>query len=109
MFGHCFLPPLDSVKKREPTFIVRVCQNRRGATFVDYLMITAVVAGVALPIAMKYLLEPINTSLLSQRQNLVSFLAQDRKQNVPNAWFSQEQQGEPGGKGDLPPVKDLSD
>jgi len=76
---------------------------------VDYLMITAVIAGVALPIAMKFILGPVSDNLIGQRQSLVSFLAQDRKQNVPNAWFSQENQGETGGKGQLPPVKDLAD
>lgn len=81
----------------------------RGNSTVDYLMLTAAVAGIGVPIMMRYFGGPIIDTLTGQREQLVSFLAQDRKQSVPNEWFSYETPAEPDGGPDLKEGKDLSE
>jgi len=82
--------------------------NQCGSTVVDYLMLTAAVAGIAVPIVMKFFGEPIMATFQSQRQTLVSFIAQDRKQPVPNIWFSRERLGITGGENELNEVGELA-
>jgi len=68
--------------------------NQRGSVVVDYLLITAVVAAVGVPLIMKFFGEPIRRTLLGNRQELVSYLAQDRKETVPGVWFSKVDQAD---------------
>lgn len=81
--------------------------NCRGAGVVDYLMITIVIAAVAVPIIQSTFGEQINAALFSNRQKLVAFIAQQPKHTVPNQWFSQEPLGEVGGGGKVPEPKEL--
>ncbi|MBI4405632.1 MAG: hypothetical protein HY537_15835 [Deltaproteobacteria bacterium] len=67
----------------------------RGAAVSDYLLIMTAIVGVAVPLVFKYLGEPLQRSFVQNRQNLVDFVAQNRKQTVPNVWFSKaEKMGE---------------
>lgn len=63
---------------------------QRGATVVEYLMLTAVVAGIGVPLVLNFFGEPLLRSFEKNRETLVQFIAQDRKQSVPYPWFSQE-------------------
>lgn len=82
--------------------IWRSFQSNAGSVVVDYLLTTAMVAGVLVPIILKFGGESFKASLFGQRQKMVSFLAQDRKQNVPSSWFSQE--NPPEVRGDNPNI-----
>jgi hypothetical protein len=62
----------------------------QGNTFVDYMMISLVVAGIGVPLVMKYFGEPIRKTLFEQRRSLVDFVAQTPKRAVPNIWFARE-------------------
>jgi hypothetical protein len=84
-------------------------QNQKGATMVDYMMLTAAVAGIGVPVMMRFFAGPINNSLLSKRQNLVSFLAQDRKEKIPNEWFGREGQPDLKEPSKLANVKNFED
>lgn len=63
---------------------------QQGATVIEYLMLTAVVAGVVVPIVLNVFGGPLQQVFKKNRQTLVQFIAQDRKQSVPYPWFSQE-------------------
>ena len=78
-----------------------VHSHPRGNAFVDYLMMTAVVAGIMVPIVNRFFGQAIMDSLFANRQRLVDFIAQTPKRPVPNLWFAIERQGEVGGNGDV--------
>jgi hypothetical protein len=86
---------------------VKYLSSRKGSAVVDYLMIIGVIAGIAVPIVMKYFGEPLMRTMTSQREKLVSFVAQTPKRTVPNIWFSRERVVDPGG-GDLEGAKDMN-
>lgn len=81
----------------------------RGQGVVDYLMVTAVVAAVAVPIIQIYFGDQLRESLFNKREELVTFIAQTPKRPVPNLWFAQDRQGTTGGKGTLNDPKNLED
>lgn len=67
----------------------------RGAALADYLLVTAAVAAITLPLASHYIGDRTLGVLRSRRQQLVSFIAQDRKKTVPNEWFNVERVPDP--------------
>lgn len=67
----------------------------RGNTFVDYLLLSLVIAGIAIPIVMRFFGDPIRQTLFNNRQSLVDFLAQTPKRPVPNLWFAKERVASP--------------
>jgi hypothetical protein len=90
--------------------------NSRGSSVVDYLMITAVVSAVVVPIILNKFGEPLMKTMTSERQKLVNFVGQTprgRKPPVPSTWFSQEKVAKPQGQdlgtpGQLPPGAELN-
>ncbi len=84
-------------------------RNQNGGAFTDYLMITAVIASVCVPLVDNLFGRRLIKSFYSQRDKLVGFLSQKPKHNypVPNYWFSAEKQGETGGGGKIAPVGDV--
>jgi hypothetical protein len=62
--------------------------NQKGQGTVDYLMLTALIAGVLVPIILKNFGEPMLRTMTNEKDRLVGFVAQNKKQKVPNAWFS---------------------
>lgn len=90
--------------------------NQRGSSVVDYLMLTALVAGVVVPIIFTKFGAPLMKSMESEREKLVNFIGQTprgRKPPVPSAWFSQKppasaQSRQLGQPQELPPGAELS-
>lgn len=82
----------------------------------DYLMLTALVAGVVVPILFTKFGAPLMKSMESEREKLVNFIGQTprgRKPPVPSAWFSQQTPASPqsrqlGQPQELPPGAELS-
>lgn len=87
--------------------------KQKGSAVGDYLLLIAAIAGVLIPLVMKYFGEPILKTFTSQRGRLVEFVAQtpvrQPGKTVPNSWFGQEKMAEyPGGE-DLSGGEDLTD
>jgi hypothetical protein len=91
--------------------------NQRGSSMVDYIMMTALVAGIVVPVIYTKFGAPFMESMESERGKLVNFIGQTprgRKPPVPSAWFSQEKvanptAGEVSTPSDLPPGAELSE
>jgi hypothetical protein len=64
--------------------------NRRGQGTVENLMMTAIIAGLLMPIVYKVVISPLMTTMQGQKRKLVDFVAQNNKQTVPSAWFASE-------------------
>lgn len=76
--------------------------HAKGATIIDYLMIVAVIVAVAIPIVRIYFGDRLTQTFGRNREKLVSFIGQERKKPVPNAWFNRERTG-PNAPGDPGP------
>lgn len=94
---------------------VRISPSRRvpsesGQGVVDYLMVTVVIAAIAIPILNNLFGDRIMGSLFNERQRLVDFIGQTPKRNhpVPNAWFSAEKQAKFDNQQDIA-YNDLND
>lgn len=95
---------------------IRLRLNSRGSSIVDYLMITAVVSAVVVPIILNKFGAPLIKTMTTERQKLVNFVGQTprgRKPPVPSSWFSQEKVAKSGGQelgtpGQLPPGAELN-
>jgi hypothetical protein len=81
--------------------------NRRGQGTVENLMMTAIIAGLMIPIVYKYALSPLMTTLQGQRKNLVDFVAQTNKKPVPSAWFARERLAQLKETKDIESPKDI--
>jgi hypothetical protein len=68
-------------------------ENRRGSVIVDYLMVIGVVVAVAIPIIRYYFGDQLSRTFFRNREKLVSMVAQERQQTIPNQWFDQESGG----------------
>lgn len=67
--------------------------NQRGSSMVDYIMMTALVAGVVVPVIYVKFGAPLLETMKNERGKLVNFIGQTprgRRSPVPSAWFSQE-------------------
>jgi len=84
--------------------------NQRGSSMVDYIMMTALVAGIVVPVIYVKFGAPFMETLSSERGKLVNFIGQTprgRKPPVPSTWFSQEKMGNTN-SGDLPEPSELA-
>ena len=86
---------------------VSAISNRRGQATVENLLMTAIVAGILIPIVSKYALTPMMETMKGQRQNLVDFVAQNNKNPVPSAWFASERLAEFKEQKEIPAPKDI--
>jgi len=64
--------------------------GRRGQGTVENLMLTAIIAGVLMPIVYKTVISPMLKTFQGERGRLVKFISQEPKKPVPNAWFKSE-------------------
>ncbi len=64
--------------------------DQRGQGTVENLMMTAIIAGLLIPVVYKYALTPMLDTMQGQRKNLVDFVSQTNKKPVPTAWFASE-------------------
>lgn len=64
--------------------------NRRGQGTVENLMMTAIIAGLLMPVVYKVVISPLMATMQSQKRSLVDFVAQTNKKPVPSAWFASE-------------------
>lgn len=64
--------------------------NRRGQGTVENLMMTAIIAGLLMPVVYKVIISPLMATMQGQKQKLVDFVAQTNKKPVPSAWFASE-------------------
>jgi hypothetical protein len=61
--------------------------RQAGSGLVDYLVLTAAVAAILFPVLQRAVFSPLEEAIFSQREGLVNFIGQSRKQPVPNEWF----------------------
>jgi hypothetical protein len=61
--------------------------RQAGSGLVDYLVLTAAVAAILFPVLQRAVFGPLEEAIFSQREGLVNFIGQSRKQPVPNEWF----------------------
>ena len=66
-------------------------------------MVIVVVVAVAIPIARYYFGDQLSRTFFRNREKLVSMVAQERKQPIPNQWFDQEGGGPDAGPNGNPP------
>jgi hypothetical protein len=81
--------------------------NRRGQGTVENLMMTAVIAGLLIPIVYEFALSPLLETMQGQRQNLVDFVSQKNKNPVPSAWFAAERMAQFKEVKDIDSAKDI--
>lgn len=58
-----------------------------GQGLIDYLVLTCAVAAIMFPVLQSAVFGPLEEAIFSQREGLVNFIGQSRKQPVPNEWF----------------------
>lgn len=63
----------------------------------DYLLVTAVVAAIGLPVMNRMFGDRVLGGMRANRRQMVDFIAQNPKRAVPQVWFSRERPG--GGSG----------
>lgn len=72
----------------------KIVALNNGSATVDYLVITATIVGISLPILQKMYSSLIVDTLMQGKSKLVSFVGQSthpgQSKTVPNSWFSKE-------------------
>lgn len=86
---------------------VSAISNRRGQATVENLLMTAIIAGILIPIVYKYALTPMMDTIQGQKQNLVDFIAQKNNDPVPSTWFASERLAEFKDQKEIPAPKDI--